>query len=328
MKRIRIIKLFLIVCVFSSENLSWGANFKSKFQDKDSDYQIKLLNTKLIQSLKESDSQELLSLFSNNLKKINGNSTDELIRRVHPFLKTDRFSLLNDFQINNRNLGRYETINSAFSDSAYTIKFLKLTSQTHVSLILPLAENDQLLLLCVYGKYKDGWKLDILDIGEYKIFGKSPIDYYKMAKKEYSENNLIGAKLNMEILEACENPGKQIFKYLNKQKWDMFDALLENQINLKYVFPIKISNIASGPEILKIKPVVINQHVCPNIYYLSKIPLDDTIALRKENNLIQANILNTFPNINKNKTQLTFIAFNEIPDGIKILKQHHYIMKF
>jgi hypothetical protein len=196
--------ILLAFFIAAGQNKCCGFEKSTIFQDNTSRIQINLLNNKLIQSLKENNSNQLLSLFSDNLKRVCANSTDAIVNKVHPFIKTSKFSILGDFQISNRNYGKYETLNNPLSDSAYRIRFIKSTIETHVSLIVPAGENDQVLLICIYGKYNGVWKLDILDIGEYKIFGIGPADYYKQARKDYFDKNLIGAKLNRPFYLCVE----------------------------------------------------------------------------------------------------------------------------
>ena len=58
------------------------------------------------------------------------------------------------------------------------------------------------------------------------------------------------------------------------------------------------------------------------INYKSEIKLADTAALRAENNILQKDIGNIFPGIEKNNNYIFYRAYNQVPDGKTLL--HHY----
>lgn len=54
-----------------------------------------------------------------------------------------------------------------------------------------------MLLALIYGKTKNGWRLYHFQMGNYSIYGKTAIDYYKNAQIYDSKGYLVDAGNNL-----------------------------------------------------------------------------------------------------------------------------------
>ena len=91
----------------------------------------------------------------------------------------------------------------------------------------------------------------------------------------------------------------------------------------KYKFPMTLEDIDSKPKIFNIYPET-KHGFFPVIQYVSRINLNDTIALKMENEKIKNEIGSIFWGLDKNKKCIYYQAYDEIPDGIKLVHGYNF----
>jgi hypothetical protein len=278
--------------------------------------QIKLLDDKVIASFYEGSAQKLTSMFSDKLKAAAGNKTDDLIKMVHPLVTTKDYTLLDEYLTKSPTIGGTTSVLKGVSgDEDYQVNFEIMAKQTYVSLIIYKTPLKDLLVTCIYGKNDDGWKINILRVGVYKILGKSAFDFYKQAKVRYEGGNLIDAWNNLCMAKQTAVPAENYFVYFKLPEMESFGNKVDAELRDKFPLPMTIREIKTLPQILVEEQAVINEGMFPSVSYLTKIDLKDVKALTAENDEIKKVIGKIFPGIEKNKKYVFFKAFNEIPNG-------------
>jgi len=290
--------------------------------------EIKILDDQLVSSFYENSSPKLVALFSENLKITDSTQIKELINKVHPLIKSKEYKLLDEYLSINSAIGQNASLfKSAIQDEDYQINYHVYSKETYISLLVCKGEINDLLVTCIYGKYNNRWKLDVFLIGPYKILEKTSIDLYKKAKVEYVNNDLFDAANDMLLCEQIARPAKDIFYYFKMPEIISFHKELTNAVNKKYPLPLTIIDLKSLPQIFNIKPVVLKEGIFPTIYYVTKINLRDTVALKAENEQIKKVIGRVFYGIDKNKKYIFFKAYNIIPDGKTPTENFGFMLK-
>jgi hypothetical protein len=85
-----------------------------------------------------------------------------------------------------------------------------------------------------------------------------------------------------------------------------------------YRFPLAIKQVPSHPYIIRIFNQTTPEGVFPMIYYISSIKVQDTTAIKQENENIKKVINQTLPGIDQDKKYVLYSAFNKLPSGMKV----------
>ncbi len=300
----------LIGCSIGGTN--WNEHIDAESRD-----QIKTHNDKIVEALNENDSKKLITVFSDQLKaKTNAQDLETFVKTAHEAVPTKEYSLLDEYLTQKSSVGSIATVFKGVSgEYDYSVNYEVLTKDSYVSLVKIGGPEGEVLLTCIYGKYENDWKLNVLRIGEYSYFGKNAIDFYKQAKTNYASGNLIDAANNMEVAKKIGLPGENYFHYQKETEIKDFATKVFSEANAKFPMPMKISEIETHPQIFKVSPKPISEGIFPMVTYISKIDLKDTVALKKENEELKKIIGTIFPGIEKGKKYVFFQAYNDIPSG-------------
>ena len=289
------------------------------------------LDKQVIKAIKNNNTDLAKNIFSEKLIETAGKSKlDSIFKFTNGFLKDKEFEYKDQFYIENTTKNVSNTIFSglAKSDFDYTVHYLALNKKMFISMLLPKDTKDALLVTLIYGLYGNDWKLNIFQVGQYSIDGKTAIDYYNIAKRNFEKKNLIDAANTLLVGQQCLRPANQFLQYQKDKDFGDLQKQVMGEINLKYKFPIVVEKVATKPQIFNITPQSIDEGQFPMIQYFSQIDLKDTASLRKENLEIQKVIGDIFKGIDQNKKYLFYRACDEIPDGtFKYRKHYGFVQK-
>jgi len=323
---IKIGTLFLFIvtvlfgCSVSSEN--WNDHIDTATRA-----EIKILDNKVIEAFNEGNPQELEKLFSEELKKKSENELTAFVDKAHQFLKTKDYSLLDEYLATNSATGTTATAMKGISgEYDYKITYTAVTKETYISLLLDNGKANKHLITCIYGKYGNDWKLNVLRIGDYSYFGKTAVDFYKQAKLNYEKGNIIDAASDVSVIQQIATPADNIFHYQNAETMAAFANKVLTEVNAKFPLPKKVEEIKTNPQILNVIPIAMAEGIYPSVGYLSKINLKDTVSLKKENDELKNIIGKIFPGIDKEKKYVFFKAYNEIPNGKTSVDTYGFIL--
>ena len=231
-------------------------------------------------------------------------------------LGVDSYDILDEYHVHASSAETSVTVLSGNNDdNDYTFTFNCVNKDSYVSLLLLNDNGNQFLLAAVYGKYQNGWKLNILKLGQYSFFGKTAPDYYHSAKLDDKKMYLIDAVDNITISNACLQPAGTLWHFIReKEIIDFRDSVLR-EANAKYELPLTLDNVKGKPKIFRIFPNRAKEGFTPMIYYTTNINLEDTIALKIQNEKIRKEVDSIFTGIQKNNKFICYGVFNEIPEG-------------
>jgi len=322
-------KLFLILLtaiIFQSCKLGSSGTWKNSNIDKDKREQISILNDKLFKGIIKNEAESVKALMSEKLLEKSGNDFDKLLNQVSSTFKADSYRILDEYNVHNSTTGISNTLPSGLSgEKDYVLHYLALNKEMYVSLILPNGLDNDLLITAIYGKYDNGWKLNILQFGQFSSFGKTAPDNYKLAKASYDKSFLIDAVNQISLAKQCLQPANDFLKYQKeKEISDFYDKVIK-EANSKFHFPLTLENVDTKPELFSVYPEIIDEGYFPMVCYLSKIALSDTTNLKKEFEKIKVEVDKLFLGINQDKKYVFYKAFNELPDGIKKVNTYGFI---
>ena len=330
------IKLTLTYCFFLSAFLVTGCNmgtsgtWKDENINKDFRNQISTLNHELFNSIMTKNIPEVKKLLSPGLISAAGSSTDSLINKVAGALSPAGYSIVNEFYVKNTAVDIPNTVFSGLGSDRndYAVTYKALNKEMYVSVIKTKTSPSSVLILAIYGRYGNDWKINILRIGEYSMFGKTAPDYYEEAVKLNNSGDILDAANKMLLVDQLGAPGGDQMKYQNSDKMKDFYSKVLKTANTTYKFPLTVSQVKTHPQIFFVYPQYIgepgHEGIYPALRYKSTIKLADTVALKAENDALKKTIGQVFKGIDQNNNVILYQAYNEFPNNANMRTIHHY----
>jgi hypothetical protein len=319
-----------IIIIVLSEGCGFNGSvfgtWKNHNISRDKRTEIDILNRKLINSIKFNDVVAVKSILSDTLRKIAGNKIDSLISMVSPAFTSDRFTILDEYNVHNLVSGIPVSLKANLkTDDDYILAYNSLNRETYVSLLLVNDPTGEVLVTVVYGNYDGNWEINILQIGQYRYYYKNAMDYYRLAKLNYEKGYFIDAADNLLIANQCLKPAKEIFKYKKEEEVKAFYDKVMKETLSKYNLPLTLENIPSKPKVFSIYPQLKEGAYYNTFRYLSSINMHDSIALEKENKKIRIEVKKIFTGVGIYKKITLYQAFNEMPDGNNPIKYYGFV---
>ncbi len=307
-------------------NGSVFGTWKNHNISRDKRVEIDALNRKLINSIKYNDVVAVKSIMSDTVKKIAGNKIDSLISRISPAFTSDRFTIMDEYNVHNLVSGISVSLKANLkNDDDYTLAYNAMNRETYASLLLVNDPTGEVLVTVVYGNYDGNWEINILQVGQYRYYFKNAMDYYRLAKLNYENGYFIDAADNLLIANQCLKPADEIFRYKKEDEVKAFYDKVMKETLSKYNLPLTLENIPSKPKVFGIYPQLKEGGYYTTFRYLSSINMNDSIALEKENRKVRIEVKKIFTGVGIYKKITLFQAFNEMPDGIHATKHYGFV---
>ncbi|OKS85777.1 hypothetical protein [Mucilaginibacter polytrichastri] len=294
--------------------------------------EIAVIDQKLFKAIMTQDIAGVRQLMSPVLIEKAGKTVDTIVHNIGGAFKATDYELLDEYYTKNSTTKITNTIPAVKgTDNDYVINYLALNEEMYVSLIISKNIPVNFLVMAIYGKYSDGWKLNILQIGEYNILGKTAPDYYTEALNAYKKGNLIDATNLISTTAEIAMPGGAYFKYSKDAEMKVFYTKVLKEANTLYHLPLVLTQVKTIPQIFSISPQMLAdpkyRGIFPIVKYKSGVNLTDTIALKAENDAMQKVIGKVFKGIDENKAFILYQAFNQVPNGKSLVKHYGFIQK-
>jgi hypothetical protein len=270
------------------------------------------INDEALGYLKANDPKDLKSLLCKELK--DDNHTDRLVELISNRLTDDKYSLLDEYYVIN-NYKDQDTIPAKGNEiNGYRLSYPGTTREMYIAFFIPKSSKNKYMLNIIYAKYNYGWKISNMNLGPYTINGKTAPELFKLAKENYNHKYLIDALNNTALAFTCARPS-DIWQYPDEAELHDFYVKLLNEVNRQYKFPFVLNAVSTKPMIIRVYNQTNSDGAYPMVYYLTRIKLNDMLALKKENEQIKKVIGKIMPGIDKNKEYIFYSAFNHRPTG-------------
>jgi hypothetical protein len=326
--------IFLITICICSASCHFGGNatLKNEQIDKGVKNEIANLNTKLFKAIAEKDGDAIKDLMSPKLAEKSGRSLDTLTSTFADTFNAASYSVLDEYYTKNATANITDTVVSANgTNKGYTINFTTLNEETYVSVLVSKSFPVSVMVLAIYGKYDDEWKLNILHFGEYAVLDKTAPEYYNTASNLDNKGDIIDAVNLILTASQLTNPGGTYFKYKSEAAINALYTKVLKEADDKFLFPIDVTQVKTKPQIFAVTPQLINsgksKGIFPIIKYASSIKLSDTTALKAENIAVQKSIGSLFKDIDADNSEIIYQVFDKIPDGKTQVKRYDFFQK-
>ena len=306
----------LIAIAFQSCNVGGSGTWKDENIDLELKTEIAALDKQVLNAVFNNSPESLKKVMSDELRKKTDDNIRQMIEKVSGAVQGANYEILNQYYVENSTTGVGNTVMSGISGADdYIISYKAVNKEMFVSLILLKNELDELLVTNVYGKYPEGWKLNILQFGQYRLNGNNAPQFYEMAKADYEKGYLIDAANHMFLSSQLANPANKFWKYQKEGEMRHFYETLMSEVKGKYTFPLAMDNIESQPQILSVYLQRTQEGYFPMVEYLTQIDIQDTVKTKEENDKIHQSIGQVFNGLDKDKAYLFYKAFSEMPNG-------------
>ncbi len=325
MKKI-ILLISLLIIGIQSCNIGATGIWKDEQIEQSLKNEIELLDKQVIEAVITNNTDLLKSLMSDILLENSGDNIEQLIEQASNAIPNKDYKVLNQYHTINSATGIGNTIMSGVSGlNDYVIHYQALNDEMFISLLIPKSKLDEFIITNIYGKYPDGWKLNILQLGQYKVNGKTAPELYTEAKAIYEKGYLVDATNIMFLSSRVVNPATIFWKYQKEDEMKAFYEKVFTEINSKYKFPMTLDDLDSKPQILAIYSQRIEDAYYPIIEYYTKLDLEDTVKTKAEFEKVHLEMVKTFTGIEKNKDYILYKAFSEMPDGKKLVSTYGFV---
>jgi hypothetical protein len=277
------------------------------------------LNKVLFEGLKANNPKLLEKILSKTmLEDVNRVRLIELcsIRmRKGKTVPLDEYYMVHDFNKESSIQSSNHGINS------YSIKYLPTTREMYAAFYIVNDGAEEWLLSTIYNKLNYGWKLCELELNPYTINGKTAPELYQLAREQYAKGYLIDAVCTMNMFRNYAAPNV-MWIYNRQSIMDEFYSKVIKEAEDTYSKTIVLNQVPTKPYVFRVFNQNVTEGSFPMVYYMSKINLQDTIAIKREFISVKEHIGNILPGIDKDKKYLFYTIFSE-KSGAKKMYQDH-----
>lgn len=309
---------FTILMTFGLQscNIGTSGTWKDENIEQSVKNEIQTLDKKVMEAVTTNNPKLIKAIMSDKLLEISGNNIDQLIEQSSNLIKTTDFKILNQFHVKNSTTGIGNTVLSGINGlNDYIIHYQALNKEMFISLLIPQSGLDQFIVTNIYGKYPDGWKLNIIQFGQYKINGQTAPELFTKAQEKLDKGYLVDAANTIFLCSNAAHPAEKFWQYQKEDEMKSLQEKIMTSINAKYSFPLTLKEIDTKPQILTIYPIGMQEGYFPMIEYLTNIDLNDTVKTKSENEKIHNTIGQIFSGIDNDKKYIFYKAFSQMPNG-------------
>lgn len=304
-----------------------SGTWKNNNIDPDIKTEIHQLSKKLYTAVFKQDIKAVKSLMSAELVEQAGDSIQGLVKKINKeFKPVGKYVPLEEYYIRNYELDTitHDLVSDTQGDKGYTLSYTAFNKEMYLDLLIIKGTNGDVLLTTMYGKEEGQWKLFVMQLGQYTVFGKTAPDYFKLAQDSYDKGHFIDAADYIIIATLCSRPADKYLKYQKDGEMEVFFNRVLTEVNSKYKFPFVIKEVETKPSVFRIYPEFTGTSIAPVICYMSKIKIKDSVALKNEYNIVKRQSEKLFPGIAENNKYIMYKAVNVLPDG-KNIEYYNFI---
>ncbi|PRX26713.1 hypothetical protein BX659_11977 [Orenia metallireducens] len=314
-RQILLLLLLIISTIFSGCNdgsVLHNQNMSPKIKK-----EINNLNKQVIQGIKDNKSSLILNLMIEKIRKENPDSTKNIISKIHKLSLDTEFKLYDDYYVLSDNNENVITVTN--KEKSYYLKYKGMSNETFICLYrLEEADREASMFTTIYTKIEGEWKLQYFHYGGLEVLGKTAPELFDEIKDLSNKGYELSAVLRLDGLAKILRPNP-FFHYINEKEIVDFSRNLRYNLDKKYKFPIKLSNIKTKPIIYSINPIYYNNQDSKEkefifeIIYITNIPLENKKEIEAEVDRINKELEKVFPGITKVERGIMYKAVAEPP---------------
>lgn len=279
------------------------------------------INKKILDSVKSLDDQVLDDLKNNNLDKIRDISSEGLKKleesnkgefdNIPKSIKDKSFEYQDRYYCEASKVGKTNfEINT--KDSLYSIDLEVASKEMFISLIKSNSKSDDYILVLVYIKEQEQWKLNALNWGSYSFDGMNAVDLYEKAKSLDSKGYKIPAAIYLKLSDSVLTPIQYLHYKREKEVTDYINQMTQ-YFKSRNQYPEELKNY-SNIKIYGLDAKYIDgSGIVPFIKYTTNTDLDNKDAIEKEANNINGDVTNLYQGMKENFNNIVYEAYSEPP---------------
>jgi len=272
------------------------------------------LNEQLINALRTKNADALSNLESQEMLQ-DPHSLRELEILGNSLRGTD-FTILDEYYVVNRYKDNDTISNSSAGINSYKLRYNGVAHEMYIALLIPkdksLANQD--LLTITYAKFDYGWKISTATVNPYRINGKTAPELFFVGKDQFEKKQFANARLTLELAMQCDVINENWYYTHMGNIRELYNEAATETMN-NYKFPVVIDDVSGEPRIFRVSNQKSSDGWYPAIYYVTKINIADTVAVKNQNMQIRKVIGKMFPGINENRKYLYYSACSKLPLG-------------
>lgn len=304
--------IFAVFILQSCGNGIVGIKKNDQIDQKDRE-EIRQLNAKLLQATQNNDVATIESMMSPQLWEGIAPDMKPIISEVNSQAVMSNDSLLDEYEVQNKDAGVLNTFTSGKGDNAYKFHFVSNSKSSYVSLLLVGNEINRILVTIVYGNVDGQWKINLLYYGQYALHGKTAPAFYRLAKANYEKGNLITARNYADLSQRLNDLANHMFSFSNTNEMNAFYNKVSKETDAQFHFPIRLEGVSGKPGIFSVHNKANREGLFTAVSYVSSTPLQDSVALKAEYLQVKKATVKLFKGINDNQKYVFYEAYNELP---------------
>ena len=279
---------------------SWN---RSKFHD---------MNKEALGDLKANNLKSIKLMLSKDL--IDETNTERQVEMISNRLTDDEYVPLAEYYVVNRYKDADTVPATGENVNRYGLQYPETATEMYFAFFVPRKSDNKYLVSLIYAKLDYGWRITEMDVSPYTINGRTGPELYELGKSQYAKKHLTAALNTLALAVTCIKPS-DVWQYPDADSLHSLYAKVVDEANEKYKFPLVLHDVSTGPMIVRVYNLRNAEGTFPEVYYMTHININDTIAVKKENLLIQKSLSKLTPGIDENVRYILYSAYNKRPSG-------------
>lgn len=273
----------------------------------------------------------LAALKVNNNDKLEGMMSSEMIAGGHERMRTTEqisyhmqtgdYVLSKEYYIVNQSRGldtikeRNEGVNN------FNLIYERTAPEMYYAFFTPKSPQ-KWQITALFCKLSYGWKLCDLELNLSADNGLTAPQLMARAKEQFNQGEWLEGLNSASMAEDCLSPYTKM-KYLcedeiaNYYSQTAFKTFVQKQH-----MPVTVGQVATRPLIIRVLLERNAEGAFPNINYLTKLDLNDTRALAKENEEVGKVIGSVFKGVDKDRKYIYYTIYHDKGNGHANPKEH------
>lgn len=277
--------------------------------------ELQKLNKELFHYLYKNDLEGLKAMASDDLKIKGENDLESFSEMMSKSMKTAELEIINEFHVVKSNDNSSVVIDQELDGREIRITYQALNKESYVSMMISEKDMDRFMLLSVFGRFADGWKLNILQAGQYKRAGKTAPEHYGYAQELLDKDYLVSAARHAYFMYETMTPGHNMLSYHNEKEMKEFAENVQAMIERELSLPDTVNEIETQPVIFGIFSEGFDEGYFPLVNYKTSLDISDSTALKAENDTLHAMINEMYKGIKKANKYTVYRAFEAMPNA-------------
>lgn len=302
--------IFTASCTFNRINYDTNEEINAETRS-----ELQELNKELFHYLHKNDLEGLKAIASDELKIKGENDLESFSEMMSKSMKTADLDVINEFHVLSSNDNSSVIINHELDGENIRISYQALNKESYVSMMISEKNMDRFMLLSVFGRFADGWKLNILQAGQYKQAGKTAPEHYSYAQEMLDKDYLVSAARHAYFMYETMSPGHNMLSYHNEEEMEEFAEKVQAIIERELSLPDTVNEIESQPVIFGIFSEGFDEGYFPLVNYKTSLDISDSTALKAENDMLHSMINELYKGIKQENKYTVYRAFEDMPNA-------------